>query len=605
MKLKFIILFLLSFLNLESVICQTWQWGKSGGGANENSSAPGHESVYKMGTDAKGNLYVAWLGFGGGTKIGGDTVIGANGDEDCMISKFNCAGVHQWTKVIGNDIFQDGFTGFGVDSLGNTYTQVGGYDDGFYGFNIDTDTTFLDPIHNGQYSTGWWLIKYDSAGVLQWYNAPEGASATVPIAGTFAMEVMPDGTFYSFIGASQNALLNGNYLIQNQGFYILKFDNQGNIISHTPIANKVYPYDVKIHIPKSQSRFYLSSSQLNYYIKDTVGTIPIQGHSAICAFDMQGNQLWVSQFPDTGDLNDPNFIAAGGLWSNKILSDDYGNIYLTAIGTAKVNNTVNLGGVTILNDTNKNFSNILQIGSTQTIIKLDSNANAVWVNNEFRNTTPSLQYGLGINNQKLIQCNPYLGELKKGNFSYYKSPILVVPNYYLLEININTGIYIKADSLICQTSNPPNYVGIGDIRSDKKGQFYIGGEFPQDIIIAGTTFNAIGGKTDMFIAKWGDTCGANLLSVEDVKFNPSKASGYSLEIYPNPASKEITLSINQNVTLSEVEVRIYDIMGKKVSSEKPKQSTTINTSEFPRGMYNVVLNRNGKLITSKKLIIER
>jgi Secretion system C-terminal sorting domain len=608
MKLKITILLLLSIFNLDSLLCQSWQWGQSGGGGNENSSAPGHESVYKMGTDAKGNLYVAWIGFGGGTKIGGDTVTGANGDEDCMISKFNCAGVHQWTKVIGNDIFGDGFFGFGVDSLGNTYANIAGYDDGFYGFNIDIDTTFLDPIHNlGQYSTRWWMVKYDSAGVFQWFKAPESDTATTFKGGGLGMEVMPDGTFYQLCSINSNVILNNNYPIQNAGFYILKFDNQGNIVNHTPVPIKkdFYTYGLNFQVAKNQTRFYLTSSQLNYYIKDTVGNTPIQGHSAICAFDMQGNQLWVSQFPDTGDLNNPNFLAAGGLWSNKILSDDYGNIYFSAIGTAKVNNTVNLGGALIFNDTNKNYSSILQYGSTQTIVKLNPNSNVVWVNNEFRNTTPSLQYGLGINNQKLIQCNPYLGELKKGNFNFYKNPSFLLPNYYLLEIDINSGVYTKADSLICQTSNPPNYVGIGDIHSDNKGQFYIGGQFPQDIVIAGTTFNAIGGKSDMFIAKWGDTCGANLLSSENLRFKIQDSQ--ILEVYPNPASKEINLSFNQNATLSEVEVKIYDMMGKKVYSEKPKSnfSNTINTSQLTIGMYNVVLNSNGKLIASKKLIIER
>jgi hypothetical protein len=78
-------------------------------------------------------------------------------------------------------------------------------------------------------------------------------------------------------------------------------------------------------------------------------------------------------------------------------------------------------------------------------------------------------------------------------------------------------------------------------------------------------------------------------------------------ISPNPASKEIVISFNQNVTPSEVEVRIYDVMGKKIFSEKPKSSfsTTINTSQLQSGLYNVVLYSNGKLISSKKLIIEK
>jgi Secretion system C-terminal sorting domain len=604
MKLKITILLLLSILNLQSLMSQTWQWGQSGGGSSDDfGSSLANETVYKMGTDAKGNLYVAWVGFGGGTKIGGDTLSGVNGNEDCMISKFTCNGIHQWTKVIGNDIFRDDFTGFGVDSLGNTYSQVTGYDDGFYGFNIDTDTTFLDPIHNlGNYATRWWLIKYDSAGVLQWYKAPESDTATIPKGYGFDMEVMNDGTFYSYDYIRQNAILNGSYAIQNKGYYLLKFDNQGNILSHTPIASTLFT-EGRLHIPKSESRFYLSSTQFNtYFGKDTVGSIPIQGHSAICAFDMQGNQLWVSQFPDTSDFNDPNFVANTKL-RGKITTDLNGNIYFGVISGIGLNNSAVIAGFSLYNDTNK-VTPVSNYGSAETIFKIDSNGNYVWHNNEFQIPLSQNEISIEVNGQKIIESNPYI-KTKKGGFSLRKNFIFGVdaPNYYLAEIDINSGQYTKVDSLVCLTANPPNFMNIGSIHADKNGQVYIGAQFPQNIVIAGTTFNAIGGKTDMFIAKWGDTCEANLLSTEDTKFKIQNLK--MLEVFPNPASKEINLSFNQKII--NAEILIYDVMGKKVYSEKLKSNfkTTINTSQLQIGMYNVVLNSNGKLITSKKLIIER
>jgi hypothetical protein len=44
---------------------QTWQWGQTGGGSNDDyGSSLANENVYKIGSDAKGNVYVAWVGFG-------------------------------------------------------------------------------------------------------------------------------------------------------------------------------------------------------------------------------------------------------------------------------------------------------------------------------------------------------------------------------------------------------------------------------------------------------------------------------------------------------------------------------------------------------------
>jgi hypothetical protein len=104
----------------------------------------------------------------------------------------------------------------------------------------------------------------------------------------------------------------------------------------------------------------------------------------------------------------------------------------------------------------------------------------------------------------------------------------------------------------------------------------------------------------MFIAKWGDTCGANLLFNEKVIINNLKGG---LSIFPNPASNQVNITIRESIT--NAEIIIYDLLGKKVYSEKPKSNfkTTINTSQLQSGMYNVILKSNEKLITSKKLII--
>ena len=80
-------------------------------------------------------------------------------------------------------------------------------------------------------------------------------------------------------------------------------------------------------------------------------------------------------------------------------------------------------------------------------------------------------------------------------------------------------------------------------------------------------------------------------------------------IYPNPVSYVSTLEINLE-NKSNIEVRIFDISGRKVQSINKNDCTIgknylkINASNIDNGIYNCVITQNDKVIDTIKLLVE-
>ena len=91
-----------------------------------------------------------------------------------------------------------------------------------------------------------------------------------------------------------------------------------------------------------------------------------------------------------------------------------------------------------------------------------------------------------------------------------------------------------------------------------------------------------------------------LLKVEGVSTGSVKTFDANLfNVYPNPASTEITINATDNLT----KISIFDLAGKEVyTSLKPSTNEKVDLSSFTRGMYIVeVVTDNKKSV--KKLII--
>ncbi|MFA4862935.1 MAG: ice-binding family protein [Bacteroidales bacterium] len=80
----------------------------------------------------------------------------------------------------------------------------------------------------------------------------------------------------------------------------------------------------------------------------------------------------------------------------------------------------------------------------------------------------------------------------------------------------------------------------------------------------------------------------------------------AVTIYPNPFSTSTTIMINDASQIKEVELRMYNVLGKEVmNTTLTKQLTTLETSNLPSGIYFYKVISNNKIIQSGKLVSQK
>ncbi|MCX6351749.1 MAG: T9SS type A sorting domain-containing protein [Bacteroidetes bacterium] len=91
-----------------------------------------------------------------------------------------------------------------------------------------------------------------------------------------------------------------------------------------------------------------------------------------------------------------------------------------------------------------------------------------------------------------------------------------------------------------------------------------------------------------YVAKYG-----TLTSIEDI----SEVNEFKL--YPNPATTQITINTTDNKSV----LYIYDITGRLVHQQNiSAQETTINTENYPKGIYTATIINNNKVAHSKFVV---
>lgn len=91
-----------------------------------------------------------------------------------------------------------------------------------------------------------------------------------------------------------------------------------------------------------------------------------------------------------------------------------------------------------------------------------------------------------------------------------------------------------------------------------------------------------------------DICGTQVLSSTEIFSN-------QIVLYPNPASDIVRLDLN-NIAFAKAELKVYDITGKYIVSQKINANqTTINTQQWASGMYLIRINVDGQSLV-KRLI---
>lgn len=72
-------------------------------------------------------------------------------------------------------------------------------------------------------------------------------------------------------------------------------------------------------------------------------------------------------------------------------------------------------------------------------------------------------------------------------------------------------------------------------------------------------------------------------------------------VYPNPASEQITINSEKDAVLN-----VFDINGKNILSKKLNSDTeTISVNNLQNGMYFYTISKNGKNLSSNKLVVNK
>ncbi len=82
----------------------------------------------------------------------------------------------------------------------------------------------------------------------------------------------------------------------------------------------------------------------------------------------------------------------------------------------------------------------------------------------------------------------------------------------------------------------------------------------------------------------------------------------SLIINPNPANDKVTISVKGKIRKEQIEISFLNILGNEIKRgllSEGEESTVIDISELPAGIYFVAIIDEGKRITSGKMVVAR
>ena len=85
---------------------------------------------------------------------------------------------------------------------------------------------------------------------------------------------------------------------------------------------------------------------------------------------------------------------------------------------------------------------------------------------------------------------------------------------------------------------------------------------------------------------------------------------YNVSLYPNPVQDELTMEYRL-LNASSVEVRVFDITGKQVSTLSPgtlpagSYRQTLSASQLHKGLYLYTLYINGRAVYKSKVLVNR
>ncbi|PZF74058.1 PKD domain-containing protein [Taibaiella soli] len=484
------------FCNLSETHAQSWLWGKRGGGATNSYGSA--EEVSGIATDKAGNVYV--LGDAYDPLVNVDNhqmnVWGWQGFNQ-LLTSWDCNGHYRWTKMLGATNGSIVGMSLKTDTLGGVY--VVGYMTAFQQYgpaHFDSDTTIASTFRTV------FLMKYDTAGVYQWLRLPQ--SDTVGIYSynnTRICDVDLDagGNTYMLAILAQGSYVNGSLIVPQKAMYMVQYDASGNFVSATPFPidyrnSALFLFNMKRN--HKNGDFYLSG-MFQLATNDTlfIGATTVTKSTYLARLSAQGIVYWVKQ----SDVGEPGIYGP-------IDVDDAGNVYISGYGYP--------------GDVFNGFSITPSgISGIPIAMAIDSNGNNIWGRFAESNGGNS-GYGMTFNRatNEVFMWGSYAGSISWAGYNKMLNHAFnSETDIYVVRFNAQTGAVNGMDTTASDWGSIefPHKATI-----DKRGNFYIGGEFRSMMYIGPDTISNYGGFTDWFVAKFGfNNCDCTV---------PVASFGYSL-----------------------------------------------------------------------------
>jgi hypothetical protein len=383
------------------------------------------------------------------------------------------------------------------------------YDDFSSGIITDeTGNIYMTGRTDSVITTGYFIAKYDSSGVIQWMK---GDTISPHVSGGNSITIDAAGYIY-VIGRFEDSIsFNNNILVcdNNYGMFITKYNSSGNVIWTKCICGNIYG----IITSDDLCNIYLSGSFGNYnspnysIVFDTIVLTSYGNQNVYVAkLDSSGNVLWAKS---AGGINDD-------VGCSITMGTSY-NVYVTGYFKSP---SIYFGSDTLTNS-NPMSSNFF-------IVKLDSAGNIIWAKN-VSGTSNSYSIGCDIysDNDGEIIVTGYFHDTINFNNSTFTA----------LNNNIFIAKYNTAGNLIWvkRIGNNDNKIGVQcSITADINCNVYVIGTFLDSLLIIGNSILTMmsNSSKDMFIAKY-DSLGNPLWAKNTGDLGIGCGSDIKVDIFDN------------------------------------------------------------------------
>lgn len=277
----------------------------------KGASSKSRSKSNSVAADLTGNSYITGgFGYCGNPIIFFDSdTLKNSGGSDIFLVKYDASGKVVWARNGGGTANEEGAC-VAVSKTDDRSVYVTGK------FNSDT-LTFESYSIQSHATYNYYLVKYDSAGSVQWLEGATGSSDNAGLGVTTDAEgnVYVTGYFLS-----DTIIFDSDTIYHNNAdIFIVKYDANGNVAWAKSVGGDASDYANSI-TADAQNNIYITGSFASSFVTFDSDTLTNSGSTNlfIAKFDTDGNTLWAKK--SGGTENDIGYA---------ITTDASGNVIIT------------------------------------------------------------------------------------------------------------------------------------------------------------------------------------------------------------------------------------------------------------------------------------